>query len=112
MVTSKEMEKKYGEAPIAIAFDYGDGGTVLHITSHYYLQRSELRTERHKMSAKDYVQSEMAFTDEEAEEMKKDLEGLTLGEAESAYSTTQFISSVIVEQQKNVKKRKKNKKQN
>jgi len=111
LVTSREMEKKYGEAPIVITFDFGDGGTVLHMTSHYYLQRAELRTERHKKSAKDYVQSEMAFTDEEAAEMEDDLNGLSLGEAESAYSTTQFISNVIVEQQKKIKKRteKKNK---
>ncbi len=109
LVTSKEMEEKYGEAPIVIKFDYGDGGTILHMTSHYYLQRAELRTERHKMSANDYVKSEMAFTDSEAEELKNDLEGLSLGEAESAYSTTQFISNVIVEQQKKVMKRKKKK---
>jgi hypothetical protein len=106
LVTSKEMKEKYGESPIVITFDYGDGGTVLHMTSHYYLQRAELRTERHKMSAKDYVKSEMAFSDAEAEEIEKDLEGLNLGEAESAYSTTQFISNVIVEQQKKIKKRK------
>jgi len=105
------MEKKYGEAPIVITYDYGDGGTVLHMTSHYYLQRAELRTDRHKQSAKEYVQAEMAFSDEDTEEMEKDLEGLSLGEAESAYSTTQFISNVIVEQQKKIKKRKgKNKK--
>ncbi|MFW9877804.1 MAG: hypothetical protein ACFFG0_32380 [Candidatus Thorarchaeota archaeon] len=109
LVTSKEMEKKYGEAPIVITFEYGEGGTVLHMTSHYYLQRAELRTKRHKMSAKEYVQSEMAFSDAEAEEIEKDLEGLSLGEAESAYSTTQFISNVIVEQQKKIKKRKKEK---
>ena len=106
LITSREMEKKYGEAPIVITYDYGDGGTVLHMTSHYYLQRAELRTDRHKQSAKEYVQAEMAFTDEEAAEMEKDLEGLSLGEAESAYSTTQFISNVIVEQQKKIKKRK------
>ncbi|MHA2130804.1 MAG: hypothetical protein ACW99L_12600, partial [Promethearchaeota archaeon] len=83
LVTSKEMEKKYGEAPIVITFNYGDGGTVLHMTSHYYLQRAELRTDRHKKSAKEYVQSEMAFSDAEAEEIEKDLEGVSLGEAES-----------------------------
>ena len=109
LVTSREMEQKYGEAPIVITFEYGDGGTVLHMTSHYYLQRAELRTKRQQMSAKDYVKAEMAFTDEEAEEIEKDLDGLSLGEAESAYSTTQFISNVIVEQQKKVKKRKEKK---
>jgi len=109
LVTSREMEQKYGEAPIVITFEYGDGGTVLHMTSHYYLQRAELRTKRQKMSAKEYVQDEMEFSDEEAEELDKELDGLTLGEAESAYSTTQFISNVIVEQQKKVKKRKEEK---
>jgi len=108
LIVSKEMQEKYGEAPIVITFDYGDG-TVLHMTSHYYLQRAELRTKRHKMTAKEYVQSEMAFSDKEAEEIEKDLDGLSLGEAESAYSTTQFISNVIVEQQKKVKKRKEKK---
>ena len=44
--------------------------------------------------------------DDEVEEMEQDLDGVTLGEAESAYSTTQFISNVIVEQQKKVKARK------
>jgi hypothetical protein len=111
LIVSKEMQEKYGEAPIVITFDYGEG-TVLHMTSHYYLQRAELRTKRHKMTAKEYVQSEMAFSDAEAEEIEKDLEGLSLGEAESAYSTTQFISNVIVEQQKKIKKRKNDKEDN
>jgi hypothetical protein len=110
LVTSNEMREKYGESPIVILFNYGDGGTILHMTSHYYLQRSELRTDRHKGSAKSYVMSEMAFSADEAEEMKKELDGVTLGEAESAYTSTQFISNVIVEQQKQVKERKKKKK--
>jgi hypothetical protein len=111
LVTSKEMKKKYGEAPIVITFNYGDGGMVLHMTSHYYLQRSELRSDRHKTSAKEYAMEEMGLSANEAEEMEDDLEGLSLGEAESAYSTTQFISNVIVEQQKKVKLRKKAKKE-
>lgn len=110
LVTSKEMQEKYGESPIVITFNYGDGGTILHMTSHYYLQRAELRTKRHKMSAKKYAMAEMGLTASEAEEMEDELEGLSLGEAESAYSTTQFISNVIVEQQKKIKLRKKAKK--
>lgn len=105
LVTSKEMKKKYGEPPIVITFDFGDGGTILHMTSHYYLQRTELRSQRHQKSAADYVISEMAFSKEDIRDMKEDLEGVNLAEAESAYSTTQFISNVIVEQQKKVQKR-------
>ncbi len=106
LIVSKEMQEKYGEAPIVITFEYGDG-TVLHMTSHYYLQRAELRTKRHKMSAKEYAMQEIGLSEDEAE--MDELDGLSLGEAESAYSTTQFISNVIVEQQKKVKKRKKEK---
>ncbi|UCD02073.1 MAG: hypothetical protein JSV23_03360 [Promethearchaeota archaeon] len=106
LIVSKEMQEKYGEAPIVITFDYGDG-TVLHMTSHYYLQRAELRTKRHKMSAKEYAMKEIGLTADEA--AMEELDGLSLGEAESAYSTTQFISNVIVEQQKKVEKRKKEK---
>jgi hypothetical protein len=105
LVRSREMKEKYGQAPIVITFEHGNGGTVLHMTSHYYLQKSELRTKRHKSTAKEYLVSEMGFSDEEADNIK-DIEGLSLGEAENAYSTTQFISNVIVEQQKKVKKRK------
>lgn len=108
LVTSREMKEKYGEAPIVITFDYGNGGTVLHMTSHYYLQKSELRTTRHKSSAKNYLMSEMGFSQKDADEIEE-LEGLSLGEAENAYSTTQFISNVIVEQQKKIKKRKEKK---
>ncbi|MFW9970009.1 MAG: hypothetical protein ACFFDF_07390 [Candidatus Odinarchaeota archaeon] len=104
LIVSKEMQEKYGEDPIVITFDYGEG-TVLHMTSHYYLQRAELRTKRHKMSAKEYAMKEVGLSEDEAN--IEELDGLSLGEAESAYSTTQFISNVIVEQQKKVKKRKK-----
>ena len=104
LVRSKEMKEKYGESPIIILFNYGNDGVVLHMTSHYYLQRAELRTKRHKMSAKEYVKAEMGFSDEDAD--MEELENVSLGEAESAYSTTQFISNVIVEQQKKIKKRK------
>ncbi|MFX1419962.1 MAG: hypothetical protein ACFE9N_13670 [Promethearchaeota archaeon] len=106
LIVSKEMRDKYGEDPIVITFDYGDG-TVLHMTSHYYLQRAELRTKRHKMSAKEYAMKEVGLSADKAD--MEELEGLSLGEAESAYSTTQFISNVIVEQQKKIKKRKEEK---
>lgn len=108
LVTSKEMQKKYREAPIVITFNYGDGGTVLHMTSHYYLQRAETRTKRHAESAKDYAIKEMGLSEKEAD--MEELKGVNLGEAEAAYSSAQFISNVIVEQQKKVMEKEKVKK--
>lgn len=110
LVASREMKEKYGESPIVIMFHYGYGGTVLHMTSHYYLQKAELRTRRHMGTAKDYIKSEMAFSDKEAEVLDEDLKDVSLGEAESAYTSTQFISNVIIEQQRTVEKRKKKEK--
>jgi hypothetical protein len=40
LVRSREMGKNYGEDPLVVTFDYGEG-TVVHLTSHYYLQRSQ-----------------------------------------------------------------------
>jgi hypothetical protein len=40
LVRSQEMGRKYQEDPLVVTFDYGEG-TVFHLTSHYYLQRSQ-----------------------------------------------------------------------
>ena len=45
LITSRELKEKYGEAPVAVWFRWGEGD-VFHMISHYYLQRTELRTER------------------------------------------------------------------
>jgi hypothetical protein len=40
LVRSKEMGEKYGEDALVVTFAYGEG-RVFHLTSHYYLQRSQ-----------------------------------------------------------------------
>src|SRR5262249_23928160 len=40
LVRSEEMGKKYGEDALVVTFAYGEG-RVFHLTSHYYLQRSQ-----------------------------------------------------------------------
>lgn len=92
LITSKEMGKKYGEAPIAITFNFGQG-TVFHIVSHYYLQRSELRTARHEMPSSSYFAEKGVAPDAAMEE-------LPLGYAESAYSSASFIAKVITSKKK------------
>ena len=53
LITSKELGEKYGEEPVAVWFRWGEG-EVFHMISHYYLQRTELRTQRHQASAASY----------------------------------------------------------
>lgn len=97
LVKSEELKKRWGEDPVVITFNYGKG-TVMHMISHYYLQRSELRTDRHKKSATAYAKEEMALN--ESDLKMEDLEDVSLGEVESAYTSAQFISNIIVEKQK------------
>ncbi len=40
LVRSAEMKRKYGEDALVVTFGYGEG-RVFHLTSHYYLQRSQ-----------------------------------------------------------------------
>lgn len=103
LIRSREMKKKYGEDPIVITFDYGKG-TVFHMTSHYYLQRTELRSERHKSSAKNYM-SELNLSKEDIDE--EELADMKLGEVESAYTSAQFIVNTMIERKKKVQNLKK-----
>jgi len=105
LITSKEMGRKYGETPIAITFNYGDG-KVIHMTSHFYLQRSDTRYERQSKSGTYYVNEELKVdtSSPAAAKLNKDLEGLNLGEVENSYSNQQFIVNVIVERKETQKK--------
>jgi hypothetical protein len=100
LIKSDELKEKHGESPIAITFTVG-GGRVIHMISHYYLQRSETRTERQKMSAEAYVAEKGIAA---APGAKKEMKDLSLGEVESAYSSAQFFTNILVEQKKQVKK--------
>ena len=90
-------------SPIVLTFDY-EKGTVLHMTSHYYLQRTELRSDRHKKSAKEYTVEEMGLSDADIKG-DTDFDDLSLAEAESAYTSQQFIVNTMVERKKQVSKK-------
>jgi hypothetical protein len=92
LITSREMAERYGEAPIAVTFNFGLG-SVFHIVSHYYLQRSELRTARHEMPS-------TAYFAEKGLPLDGAMEDLPLGYAESAYNSASFIARVITSKKK------------
>jgi hypothetical protein len=96
LISSKELQQKYGESPIAILFHHG-AGEVFHMISHYYLQRTELRTERHKAPAMAFA---MAREVDPATMPAARLEGLSLGEAEAAYSSARFLTNILVEKRR------------
>ncbi|MEE4275394.1 MAG: hypothetical protein V2J16_05975, partial [Thermoleophilia bacterium] len=86
LIASRELGEKYGEAPVAVWFRWGEG-EVFHMISHYYLQRTELRTARHQASAASY------FTEKGvrmSKAMRADYEGLALSDVESAQPSAAF----------------------
>ncbi len=93
LITSRELEEKYGEAPVAVWFRWGEGD-VFHMISHYYLQRTELRTERHASGAAAYFSEKgVAMT----AALGQDVDGLSLADVESAKPSVAFMANVIAD---------------
>ena len=92
LLTSREMADKYGEAPLAVLFGWGEG-EVLHMVSHYYLQRTELRTERHKVSA-------VAYAAEKGVAPAPEMADLSLGDVESAQTSSRLLANWVAEKKR------------
>ena len=95
LLTSAELGRKYGEAPVAVLFKHGQGD-VFHMISHYFLQRTELRGARQQMPAAAYA----AEKGVDAAPMQDDLDGLTAGEVETAASSTRWLANVVADKKK------------
>lgn len=91
LIASAEMEAKYGESPIAVLFEHGEG-EVFHMVSHYYLQRTELRSQRHSMAGAVYAHEKgVAATPE----LMRDMADISLGEVESASTSARLFANVV-----------------
>jgi hypothetical protein len=95
LVSSQEMKGKYGEAPIVVAFEHGLG-KVYHMTSHFYLQRTETRTKRHAAAAQAYLE-EKGLDAAESRQLTRGSQA-SLGEVQSAYTSARSIKNMIIEQ--------------
>jgi hypothetical protein len=104
LIGSKEMGERYGDSPIAVTFPYGDG-RVLHIASHFYLQQNELRTARDKIAGSDYIEgSSLPAAAVQKLQGSAALKSVTAGDLQSAYSTQQMTTNLIVERKKDQKR--------
>jgi hypothetical protein len=96
LITSRELGEKYGEAPVAVWFRWGEGD-VFHMISHYYLQRTELRTARHQSAAAGYF-AEKGVAMSQA--MVREYADLSLADVESAKPSAAFMANVIIEKRR------------
>jgi len=91
LIRSGELGEKYGECAVAVVFEFGKG-EVFHMISHYYLQRTELRSERHTMSAADYASEKGVVFSPAMSEMVNDL---SLGEVEAAATSARLFANIV-----------------
>ncbi len=100
LLRSRELERNWGESPVAVLFRHGDG-EVFHMISHYYLQRTETRSARHRGTATSYFAEKGVPVAPGAMPLMEDL---SLGEVESAATSARLFANVVAE-----KRRKRNK---
>ena len=95
LIKSKEIEKKYGESAVFVTFDYGKG-KVYHMISHFYLQRAETRTARHKKSGTEYANEKLNM-DEYREEKYKNMgiDDAYLSDVEAAYASSSMMNKIL-----------------
>ena len=91
LLSSKELGDKYGESPVAVVFKHG-AGDVFHMISHYYLQRTDLRTARHQAPAAAYAAEKGVAPPPAAMAAMADL---SLGEVESAATSARLFVNVV-----------------
>jgi hypothetical protein len=111
LVKSKDIQDKYGESPVFITFDY-DEGKIYHMISHFYLQRSETRTKRQKASGADYLNEKEIPIELREKYAKLGIDKSTLGDVESAFTSSVMMSKIIFDKKEQMKKKANPRKEN
>jgi len=103
LVYSNELKTKYGESPVIIEFEHGEG-KVIHMISHFYLQRTETRDKKDKMAASTAVESKYYAMAPQA--IRDKFESTDTASFKSAQSSIDFIQKNIAAQKmKSMKKK-------
>ena len=96
LISSKEMQKKYGHPAIAVTFRHDDG-RVMHMTSHFYLQQARLRSSGELKKGSAYARSLGIKGQALQALLKKGLDRVKAGAVGSAYSMQQVTANVLVD---------------
>lgn len=103
LVTSRELEERYGESPVFITFDHG-AGRVYHMISHFYLQRTETRTQRHASSSIGFMAQKGVPLEAIDKYTAMGAEDMSTSEVESAYVSRGMMSRVMWEKRRQMNK--------
>ena len=104
LIKSNELKEKYGEEAVIIRFKYGEG-TVYHMISHFYLQRSETRDAKKNMTVGAYAKAKGASQEyQEWAEQEAKAGNVDYSSVQSATNSAEFVSRTILKQKKKFSK--------
>ncbi len=106
LVYSNELKTKYGESPVIVEFEHGEG-KVIHMISHFYLQRTETRDKKDTMASSTAVEGK--YYDMAPEAMKEKFKAIDTASFKSAQSSVDFIQKNIAAQKMKSMKKKEDK---
>jgi hypothetical protein len=98
LVRSGEVGRSWGADPVVVTFEEGHG-TVVHMLSHLYLQRSDVRTTRDAQPAAAYM-AEAGYSEQEVDFCAAAAPALRASELLSAASTSRFLSDVVLQRRR------------
>lgn len=109
IISSKEVGRKYGEPAVFVTFEVGEG-RVYHMISHFYLQRTETRTARHRGSSLSYLDEKSVTGADRDKYLSLGASDASLAEVESAYTSSSMLSSVMLRKREQMRKRRRGEK--
>jgi len=105
IISSKELGRRWGEAPVFVTFEVGEG-RIYHMISHFYLQRTETRTARHVGASDAYLDEKGISAQVRAKYEAMGSASTSLGELESAFTSRSMMSHVMLTKKEQMRRRK------
>jgi hypothetical protein len=105
LMRSGEVGQRLGSDPIVVTFDEGEG-TVLHMMSHLYLQRGDVRDQRDAQPAMAYMAQELNVADVDLERFAEAASDLNAAEVGAAMGKQRILTNQILTRRKKGRARK------
>ena len=102
---SEEVGRRWGRDPIVVTFEEGRG-TVLHMMSHLYLQRGDVRDARDAQTASAYMGDALSMDAAECEMYVEEAGDLRGAEISSALRKQRIVSDWILGSRRKRRQRK------
>lgn len=100
LIRSREVGTQWGAEPVVVTFDEGEG-TVLHMLSHLYLQRSDVRDARDaQAAAASLMESAIGLSPAAADAIGSELPGVNAASLKSAFTTAGLMAGAVVAQKR------------